>query len=370
MPAGPDFDDAEHTRAQLAGIDAVDEGLAADARSWAAQLHTIIALAQRSAACPDPMDARFLVMELAGAWRISQLTAGRWVTDAERIGQALPITLQLLEQGRLYRHQAAVLLHRTRSCDAAIARAVEAELLPDAATLSPSDLAKAVDRAVLRLSSEQDPDAAEQRHQDAAAQRRTFSYPEADGMAVAAAVLTAEQHVGWSAAMDALQRRERTADRAAGIERTADQRRADIFAALPAMVLAGTAQDDTARSDPDGRAGQPLRPWTLDPSSSPRPSCSTCTSRWRPCSTCPGNPAPWSATDRSAPSTSGCYAPGCTGGSWSTATAAGRSPRTTTPPPSIPTPTASPSSSGRCCDPRSSPTPTNPSTTPPPGWPA
>jgi hypothetical protein len=31
------------------------------------------------------------------------------------------------------------------------------------------------------------------------------------------------------------------------------------------MVLAGTAQDDMARTDPDRRAGQTLRPWTLGP---------------------------------------------------------------------------------------------------------
>jgi hypothetical protein len=60
--------------------------------------------------------------------------------------------------------------------------------------------------------------------------------------------------------MDALERRERAADRHAGVRRTADQRRADIFAALPAMVLAGTAQDEASRL-----AGEPLRPWTLGP---------------------------------------------------------------------------------------------------------
>jgi hypothetical protein len=66
-------------------------------------------------------------------------------------------------------------------------------------------------------------------------------------MGLAGAVLTAEQLVGWSAGMDSLERRERVADRRAGIDRTAPQRRADLFAALPAMVLAGTAQDAGAQ---------------------------------------------------------------------------------------------------------------------------
>ena len=260
MPADPSFDDAAHTRAQLAGIDAVENTLAADARSWAAQLTQLASLRERSRAHPDPMDLRFLPIELAGAWRISQITATRWLDDAERFRQALPLTLVLLGQGLLYRHQAQTLLRRTRDCSVEIARAVEEELLPVAATLCPSDLAKRVDRLVLRLTSQGDEDTAEEQHQRAVAQRRTFTYPEPDGMAVAAAVLTAEQQVGWSAAMDALERRERAADRAAGIDRTAEQRRADIFAALPAMVLAGTAQDDASR-----RAREALRPWTLGP---------------------------------------------------------------------------------------------------------
>ncbi len=47
-----------------------------------------------------------------------------------------------------------------------------------------------------------------------------------------------------------LERTERAGDRQAGIERTADQRRADLFAALPAMVLAGRAGNpDCASTD-------------------------------------------------------------------------------------------------------------------------
>lgn len=48
--------------------------------------------------------------------------------------------------------------------------------------------------------------------------------------------------------MDALERRERLADGAAGISRTAEQRRADLFASLPAVVLAGLAADDRWRT--------------------------------------------------------------------------------------------------------------------------
>lgn len=88
-------------------------------------------LAQRAEQSGHDGDRRFLALELAGSWRISQLTAARWVDDAERFHAALPGTLALLEQGELYCHQAGTLLHRTRHCPVAVARAVEAELLPD-----------------------------------------------------------------------------------------------------------------------------------------------------------------------------------------------------------------------------------------------
>jgi len=243
-----------YEQAQNVRLDWVAALLAQDARSWAAQLRLVAELtAAGEAAGREP----FLELELAGSGRISQLTATRWISEARRFSTALPGTLAMLKRGELLRHQAMVLLHRTSNATVAVARAVEAELLPAAAALCPSDLARRVDRLVLRIESEQaDPADAEQRHADALAQRRTFIRPQLDGMGLAGAVLPAEQLVGWAAGMDALELRERAADRAAGIERTADQRRADLFAALPALVLAGTAQQ---------AAGPDRRPWTFGP---------------------------------------------------------------------------------------------------------
>ena len=83
------------------------------------------------------------------------------------------MTLGLLERGQLLRHQGQVLLRRTRQCSVGIARAVEAELLPAGATLSPSDLRRAVDRLVLLHTSQDDPAAVEEQHERAAADRRT-----------------------------------------------------------------------------------------------------------------------------------------------------------------------------------------------------
>jgi len=261
--------------AYCATLDEVTELLREQARSWARQLRLVAQLDTLSRRARHGT-AQFVQLEMAGSWQIGQLTATRWQWESERVHDALPRTLAMLERGDLLVHQAVVLLHRTRHCTPDVARAVEASVLPAGAELVPADLTRRVDRAVLRIESEQ-ADAAEQRHADAAAQRHTFAKPLQDGMGLAGAVLTAEQLTAWQQGLDRLERRERLADRASGVERTAEQRRADLFAGLPAMVLAGTAQDresSRATADPtrpplgastQEPAATGLRPWTLGP---------------------------------------------------------------------------------------------------------
>jgi hypothetical protein len=147
-------------------------------------------------------------------------------------------------------HQARVLLHVTRSCSSQIARQVEVEVLATEglAGLCPADLRALATRVLLRIEAETDEAAAEQRQADAAAQRRTWAKAEQDGMGVAGAVLTAEQLRTWQLGLDALEAQERRTDREAGVDRSADQRRADLFAALPALVLAARAADPTGSS--------------------------------------------------------------------------------------------------------------------------
>jgi hypothetical protein len=267
--------------AQAASLDAVAGDLEADARSWARQLGELASLAARAERA-GPQTRRTLALELAGSWKVGQLTAERWIAEAERFHDALPLTLSMLGSGALLVHQSKVLLHGTSECAPDVARAVEAEVLPAGADLCPSDLRRQVDRLRLRIESEA-ADAAELERQEAAksARRRTWVRATPDGMAVAGALLTPEQSVAWAAGMDALERRERLADRAAGIDRTAEQRRADLFASLPALVLAGTAADDAHRrqaglpaggrvgpalpGDPEALFHEALPPWSLLP---------------------------------------------------------------------------------------------------------
>ncbi len=228
-------------------LDVVHAALQADARSWAAQVRATARLVQ-AARVGGGADRGFVELEVAGSWSVGQSTATRLLVEAEHLVTSLPATLSLLEQGVLLVHQARVLLHVTRSCSPAVARQVEAEVLAaDGVTgWCPADLRALASRVLLRVEAETDEAAAEQRHADAAAGRRTWAKAEQDGMGVAGAVLTAEQLRTWQLGLDALEAQERRSDREAGVDRTADQRRADLFAALPALVLAARATDPTA----------------------------------------------------------------------------------------------------------------------------
>ena len=228
-------------RQENALLDGCAQGLRADARQLGRRMRALSRLAALSevdaAVCGQ---RRFVELEVAGSLAVGQVTAQRWLAEAHRYTSALPATLALLEAGELLVHQAVAVFYATQHCPAEVAAAVEAEVLPAGAGLCPSDLRRLVTRVVLRIESEQADSAAaaEQRHAEAAAERRTFSQPQADGMGLAGAVLTAEQLRTWSLGLDTLECAERISDREAGVQRTADQRRADLFAALPAMVLA------------------------------------------------------------------------------------------------------------------------------------
>jgi hypothetical protein len=261
VASAPPLELSPEDAAQVAALDEVHALLVADAKSWAARLQHASGLALRAERA-GAQARRTLALELAGSWQIGQLTAERWLYEADRFQDALPLTLSMLAAGTLLVHQARKVLHHTAECSPEIARAVEAEVLPGGAQLCPSDLGRKLDRVRLRITSEQvDTAEAERQEAERRASRRTFARPTANGMALAGAVLTPEQAAGWAAGLDALERRERLADRAAGLDRTAEQRRADLFAALPALVLAGTAQDDRWRRAAGilsgGRVGAP-----------------------------------------------------------------------------------------------------------------
>ncbi len=79
-----------------AALDAVTELLREQARSWATQLRLVAeleVLARRA----RHGTAQFVQLEMSGSWQIGQLTATRWQWESERMHDALPRTLSMLE---------------------------------------------------------------------------------------------------------------------------------------------------------------------------------------------------------------------------------------------------------------------------------
>ena len=226
--------------AQRAGLDALAELCAQEAQVFAGQvrrLQELIVLTARQHRSSGV--EQFLVMEIAGTCSWGQGAAAGRLADAQHLAQCLPQTLALLEAGRWTVPAARTVLSGTRSCTDEVAREVERRLLAidGVLTCCPAEVRRHVADLVLQVEAELDGPVTEQREAEAAEARRVSVRPEPDAMSSVYAALTAEQGRGFALGLDELARRQAEADRAAGVERTADQRRADLLAALPAVAL-------------------------------------------------------------------------------------------------------------------------------------
>ena len=234
-----------------AGVDEREELLldqlaavaAAEARLLADRADLLVELAATSQALygADGVE-RHLAGDVAGTLRVGLQAAGLRLADAERLHSTLTRTLAGLRAGRVLVPQALLLLEETRRCAEPVAadaeRRVFTGLGPDG--LAPwigGRLRRRVKRCVLAAEAELQPQATARREADARAHRRVIVRPEPDAMVSLWAVLGAEQARAFTLGLDELTRRQRTADRAAGLDRTADQRRADLLALLPALAL-------------------------------------------------------------------------------------------------------------------------------------
>jgi Domain of unknown function (DUF222) len=249
---------------QIALLDALAALEAEAARLFARRVDLLVSLDAAAAATQrETGREQFTVLELAGTCGLGQGHARDLLADAARWTECLPATLALLRTGQLLVHQAQVLFQVTENCPAPVCHTVEAQVLAalgaDPAGIEgtcPADLRKTARQTLLTVEAQEGPAAVADREATARAGRRVWTRPDLDGMGIAGALLPAEQLAAWARDLDLLARAERTADRAAGVVRTADQRRADLFAALPGMVRALQA-GDTAGGAP-GVSARPV----------------------------------------------------------------------------------------------------------------
>jgi len=203
--------------------------------------------------CTEAEAAAALNLSAAGT-RLRMETAGA-LTDR------FPETVQALSRGEVGWGQAVALVEATAAIeDRAAARAVQQRVL----TVMPGQNVAATRKALRRAVLATDPDGAERRHEHQAVRRRVELRTEEDGMVTLALYTAAETGVAMMAALTRHAER-----RAAGDERSIDQRRADALAALVltsegVVRLARTQKADMASGAAGAGAGtDPVAPAAL-----------------------------------------------------------------------------------------------------------
>src|SRR6266511_2746466 len=202
------------------------------------------ALARFAAVRPSDRGDRFSEFapdEVALALGWTRAVAGMRLALALTLTDRLPATLTALERGEVDLRRVQKLAELTDPLPPAVARAVEAAVLPDAARQNTSELARAARKAIARL----DPDGAHTRHQNRRADRRVVLYPMDDAMAELRAYLPAADATRVYRTID--QAAHAAATPADG--RTMDQRRADT---LTDLILNPTANTTTNTSGGGG----------------------------------------------------------------------------------------------------------------------
>ena len=166
--------------------------------------------------------------QVAAALRLAAGTADRRLATARQLADRLPDTAAALAAGQITYLHAVRLVEAVKDLDDAAAAALQARVLPRAASQTVGQFAAAVQRAVLAL----DPRTAERRHADALERRRVAITPAEDGMCWLSAFLPAEGAALVGHVLDSL-----ASVTGAGQQRSCDQRRADALVDVFARVL-------------------------------------------------------------------------------------------------------------------------------------
>jgi hypothetical protein len=179
-------------------------------------------------------DARvdFTQEQVGAALRLSPGTAADRLAVARVLVGRLPATLQRLRRGQITYLHARKLAEAVLGVDDQTAADIEVRVLARAGEQTVGQFSASVRRAVIAA----DPRRAEQRHEDALAERRVVITAQDDGVAEVWALLPAEGAALVATVLDSL-----AAVKSAGEARSVDQRRADALVDVFARVLSDPA---------------------------------------------------------------------------------------------------------------------------------
>jgi hypothetical protein len=183
--------------------------------------------ARKASWAPDPElpgVSEFFVPELAMVLNSSRGAAARLARRSRILREKLPATNAALAAGELDDRRAGVFIEVLEQAAPAVARSVEAEVLPHAVGLALPRLRRRLEKALLV----RDQAASEQRREHAERDADVRSYPKPDGMAVLAADLTAPVSAACIDRIDRLA----SMLKADGDERPIGQLRAGVLADL------------------------------------------------------------------------------------------------------------------------------------------
>jgi hypothetical protein len=181
---------------------------------------------------------QFGVLELAGTARISQTRAATQLLNGTRLVEDLPGTLTALESGLMFRESAVLLLELTRTCTPQVVRELERRVLPSILTANTTDVRRIVLALIPEVEADLDPELTEQRLAEAKARRSVWLTDRGEGMLEVTGSMDTISGKRWALDFEELVRSQKLADDKAGIIRSADQRRADVFTQLPSRMLA------------------------------------------------------------------------------------------------------------------------------------
>ncbi|MDQ6850402.1 MAG: 13E12 repeat family protein [Actinomycetota bacterium] len=215
-------------------------------KSWAdaQQQHTLALLATHPAPVPTTSEAQskqWVREEVACALRLSFGTAAARLHTATELTDRLPATLDALQRGELSPLHARILTDAVTDLDDPAATAVEARVLPRAASQTLAEFTRSVRRAVLAV----DARGQDEKHHRAVEARKVELCPGEDGMASLWALLPAHGAAAIMATLNECAQQPVPADN----DLTVDQRRADALVDLLTQTSSAPGHD----TEPGGK---------------------------------------------------------------------------------------------------------------------
>ncbi len=176
--------------------------------------------------------------EVAAVLAIAPVTAAAKLAEAKVLVHRLPLTFERLADGSMRMGHARAVIDAAAGLDDAGVVELEHRVADKAQQQTIGVFRQTVKRALLAI----DPRRSEDKHRDALGQRRVRLFAGEDGMATIWAYLRADAAAGLWTTIDAAAHA-LPADHAdrSGVERSMDQKRADVLAELGTLALNNTA---------------------------------------------------------------------------------------------------------------------------------